>query len=406
MNRLALTICASALLAASASTGVARADDWPNFRGPNHDGICRESGLRTDFAAPPKTLWQRDLGSGFSSFAVVGDRVFTAGTQNDQQVVYCLNAASGEPIWTTPIERAYPESQGGDGPRATPTVHDGRVYMLGARGRLACLDAGGGEVLWDRQFGDMPTWGFSGSVLIEGDMAIVSAGGSDGALAAFDRKSGEPVWKSGDDPVSYATPYPFTHDGVRYIAGFLGDSAIVSRADDGAVVWRMPWKTAWNVNASAPIYHDGRILFSSGYKHGAIVLALTANSGKLDAREVWQGEALRNKFQSCVLDGDVLYTCDETGLKCVEFRTGKVRWHERRDESGGSYVHGTLVMAQGMLFILTESGSLIVGAASPDGFKPLARHAILSPRCWTVPVIANGRMYVRNLDKMLCLDLR
>lgn len=394
------------LLAAAAATAELPAEDWPNFRGPNHDGVCRETGLRIAEGAPPQVLWEQELGSAFSSFAVVGGRLYTCGTRDGRQTLYCLDAATGQIIWQDGFEKEYPEKQGGDGTRATPTVHDGRVYVLGARGRLVCYDANSGELQWDRQFQHMPTWGYSGSVLIEGDMAVVSAGESDGALAAFERKTGAPLWKTGTDPVGYATPYPFTHDGVRYIAGFLGDAALIVRAADGTMVWRVPWKTDWKVNASAPLYRDGYLLFSSGYRHGAFVVRLSREGGALKAQEVWSGGALRNKFQSVVPDGEFVYTCDETGLKCVELRTGKVRWHERRAPQGDSFVHGTVVLADGKLFVLTENGTLLISQASPDRLQPLTQARILSPRCWTVPVIANGRLYARNMQRVVCLDLR
>lgn len=383
----------------------AAAENWPNFRGPHHDGISRESVSAITWKEPPKPVWEREVGSGFSSFACVDGKLFTAGTSAGQQVVYCLNAANGEIVWQTPIEPEYPERMGGDGPRATPSVADGRVYMLGALGRLVCLEAESGKLVWDRQFNHVPQWGYSGSVLIEGENAIVSAGESDGALVALNRKTGEPVWKSGDDPVGYATPYPFTHDDVRYIAGFTGVSAIIARADNGEIVYRLPWKTDWNVNASAPIYHDGHLLFSSGYRHGAIVLKLRTEGARLAADKAWESDTLRNKFQSCLLKDGVLYTCDETGLKCVEFKSGKIRWEDRRAPNGDAFAHGTVAMAGDRLFILSEAGTLFVASATPDGFKPLAQAQILSPRCWTVSVICDGKLYARNLERVICLDL-
>lgn len=405
MHRTTAFTCLLLGVLLSSAAGVLAAD-WPNFRGPNHDGISRESGLRTSFEGGLKPVWERDLGAAFSSFAVVGEKVFTAGTRDGKQVLYCLDAQTGETHWANPFEREYPERMGGDGPRATPTVHDGRVYMLGARGRLICVKAEDGELVWERQLNHVPQWGYSGSVLIEGDMAVVSAGSSDGALLALDRRAGETIWKSGNDPVSYATPYPFTHEGVRYIAGFMGDSAIIVRASDGSLAWRMPWKTDWNVNASAPIYHDGHLLFSSGYRHGAIVLRLRADGDRLRADEVWSGRALRNKFQSCLLVGDYVYTCDETGFKCVEFRTGEVRWHERRNANRETMEHATVAMADDTLFVLNEAGTLLIGKADPSGFTPIVQEKILGPRCWTVAVVSNGRLYARNMDRVLCFDLR
>jgi len=374
--------------------------DWPNFRGPNHDGISREPDLKFEWKSPLPLVWEREVGSAFSSFACVGDRVYTCGTQDKQQVLFCLNADTGAVLWQKPFEPELVERQGGDGTRSTPTISDGRVYILGGHGSLVCFDAAGGEEVWRRQFNSKPTWFYSGSVLVEGDLAIVSAGGSDGSLAAFDRKSGREVWKCGSDPVGYATPYPFTFNGRRYVAAFLGKCALIAEAATGREVWRMPWQTDWDVNASSPLFHDGYLFFSSGYRHGCILLKLKADGDKLASETVWQSTVLRNKFQSCVLHEGHLYTSDETGLKCVEFLTGKEKWNHRRMK------HGTVVLADGHLFVLSENGELLIAPATPAEFKPKTRAEILSGRCWTVPVLHRGRLYARNLKRLVCFALR
>ena len=206
--------------------------------------------------------------------------------------------------------------------------------------------------------------------------------------------------KCGSDPVGYATPYPFTFNGRRYIAAFLGKCALIAEAATGREVWRMPWQTDWDVNASSPLFHDGHLFFSSGYQHGCILLKLKADGDKLAGEIVWQSTVLRNKFQSCVLHEGHLYTSDETGLKCVEFLTGKEKWNHRRMK------HGTVVLADGHLFVLTEDGELLIAPATPSEFKPLTRAKILSGQCWTVPVLYRGRLYARNLTRLVCFALR
>ena len=185
-------------------------------------------------------VWDREVGSAFSSFACVGDRVYTCGTKVGEQVLYCLNAATGKVIWESPIEAQYPERQGGDGTRATPTVNDGRVYILGASGTLLCVHADTGDTVWTKKFAKPPQWGYSGSILIEGSLAIASAGEAQGALVAFDKATGREVWKCGGDPVGYATPYPFTFEGRRYVVGFTGTSVIIADVETGRLVWRQP----------------------------------------------------------------------------------------------------------------------------------------------------------------------
>lgn len=396
--RLALACCLS-LLAAAAS----RADDWPNFRGPNHDGICTETGLKLDWTAPPVARWEHKVGDAFSGISVVGARVYTCGTADKKQVVVCLDGQTGRPLWSTPIDDAYWEPQGGNGPRSTPSIADGRVYTLGALGHLVCLDAETGNVEWDKRFSDKPQWGFSGSVLIDGDLAVISAGGKQGALIAYDRKSGKELWKAGSDPVGYSTAYPFAFEGERYIAGFTGDSLIVVRAKDGVLAWREPWKTAWNVNAAAPIFHDGNLYLTSGYDTGSAVFKLAKAGDTLSGRHLWAGgvsKVLLSKFQSSVLTDGCLFASDQRKLACVDFMTGKELWKEPRMENG------TIVLAEGKLVVLTEGGELLVAPASKSGFKPTTRVKLLDGRCWTVPTIANGRLFVRNQDTVKCFELK
>lgn len=376
------------------------AGDWPNFRGPHHDGISDETGLQTAWSRPLKLVWERNVGSAFSSFACVGDRVFTCGTQEKQQVLFCLNADSGAVIWQTPFEGEYVERQGGDGTRATPTVSDGRVYILGARGKLLCADAATGKEIWSRQFSHAPRWGYSGSVLIEGEMAVVSAGEGDGALVALDRKTGKEIWKCGKDPVGYATPYPFTFEGTRYITAFTGVSLLVASAADGREAYRTEWKTDWNVNAAAPIFSDGCLFFSSGYQHGARLVKLSRKGEKLEGKALWESKVLREKFQSSVLFQGHLYTSDEVALKCVELSSGQEKWKVRR------VTHGTITLAEGHLYLLTEDGRLEIAKATPEGYKALTSAEILSGRCWSVPVLYRGRVYARNLDRLVCFNLR
>jgi len=377
----------------------ASASDWPNFRGPNHNGISDEKGMKVAWVEPIPLVWERDVGSAFSSFAIVGKRCYTCGTVDKRQTLFCLDADTGRELWRRDFEPEYVERQGGDGTRATPSVNDGRVYILGAHGLVACFDAADGKPLWTRQLNNKPTWGYSGSVLIEGDLAVVSAGGADGSLLALDKKTGKEIWKTGADPVGYATPYPFTFNGKRYIAGFLGDHALVVEAATGREVWRMKRKTDWYVNASSPIFSDGHLFFSSGYNHGCIVVQLSPDGDKLSSKTVWESRALRNKFQSCVLFEGHLYTIDETAIKCVEFLTGREKWSRRR------VVHGTVVLADKHLFLLTEKGKLLIAPATPADFTALTTAEILGGQCWSVPVLHNGRIYARDMSRLVCFYL-
>ena len=373
--------------------------DWPNWRGPNYDGISAEKGLRTEWSTPPPVVWEHEIGSAFSAFVCVDGRAYTCGTQDGKQVLFCFNADSGKIIWQKHFEDGYRDRQGGDGTRATPTVHDGRVYIQGGWGRLVCFDSASGKELWIRKFENKPTWGYSSSVLIEGDLAIVVGGDDDGPLVALNKNTGETVWKCGRAPTGYATPYPFTLEGQRYVVGFLGKSIVIADVRTGREVWSMRWETSWYVNASTPIFDGVRLFHSSGYDHGSIVLKPARAGDKLTTETVWQNQSIRAKFQTPVLYEGHLYTSDEVGLKCVEFATGEVKWSKRGTK------FGTVVIADGHLFVLSERGKLLIGKATPTGFEPTTDVQVLEGRCWTVPTLYKGRLYARNLEKAVCLKL-
>lgn len=383
---------------------VCAAADWPNFRGPAHDGISPETGFAKRWTAAIPLVWERTVGSAFSSFACVGERVYTCGTEEGRQTIFCLNAADGAIVWKLPFEAQFRDPQGGDGTRATPTVADGRVFILGGHGRFLCLDAADGKVLWEKKFNGEPQWGYSGSALVEGDRVIVSPGGAAGALAAFDCATGSEVWKCGDDPAGYATPYPFVLDGTRYVAGFTGKSAIVAEAATGRLVWRVDWQTDWDVNASSPIFHDGCLFLSSGYQTGCALFRLRREGDRLTDERVWPArgasKTIMNKFQTPILYDGHLYTSDQKALVCVEFATGQEKWRKPRLK------HGTLVVADGYLLFLTEGGQLQIARATPDGYEPETTADILSDRCWTVPVLHKGRFYARSLERVVCFNLR
>jgi glucose dehydrogenase len=386
--------------------GTAFATDWPCLRGPAHDGVSPDTRFSRDFQRPPPLLWKRELGAGFSSFAIAGRRIYTSGTRDRKQVVYCLDRATGTVLWEVPIE---PEQTDPDpllhGPRATPTFDSGRVYMLGAHGRLVCLDADTGSLAWERRFSARPNWGYAGSVLVEGNLAIVSAGRDDGALLALDKATGRTAWKCAADMPGYATPYPFTFDGRRYVCGFLADAAVVADLASGREVLRIPWPAHSGVNASSPIFHDGCLFLSTGYGHGCGLFRLSSGKNGLEARPVWRNKALKNKFQTPVLHEGRLYTSDERALKCVDFLTGRTQWMKGDVLMNKGYKHGTVILAGGQLVILTESGELLVAPATPEAFRPTARARVLEGRCWTIPVLLDGRLYARNHTTAVCLDL-
>jgi len=389
------------LVGAFVASGAVFAADWTNYRGPNYDGISSEKGFKKTWEAPPKVVWEHPVGSAFSSFACVGGKAYTCGTKDAKQVLFCFDANTGKVIWKVAFEKELRERQGGDGTRTTPTVHEGRVYVFGAYGTLLCADAKTGKEIWREEFKNKPHWSYSGSVLIEGDMAIVSPGRSDGSLVALDKKTGKQIWKSGKERAGYSTPYPFTHKGKRYIGSFQAKTFIIVESKTGREVCNIPWETSYSVNASQPIYHDSHMFLSSGYKTGCGLYKLSEKGDALEARLVWRNaKTMLTKFTSCVLKDGHLYAGDQRGLRCVEFASGKECWSDR------GLPNATVLIADDHLIVFSEKGKLLTAKVSTKEFKPIAETKVLSGRCWTIPTLSDGRLFVRNLKKAACIDLR
>lgn len=398
----------------SALSPIASAEDWPNLFGPRRDGISREKLPAIPWPKDgPARLWQCEVGPAFSSFAVVGGRVYTCGQEEAKQVLFCLDAETGGVIWKKPFEEQFTDpDKHVYGTRSTPTVDDGRIFIHGGHGRLLCCDAKDGREIWSRPFTSRPHWGYSGSVLIEGKLAIVGAGGKEGSLCAMDKATGNVIWICGDDPTAYATPRAFTFEGRPYVCGFLAESFIIADVDSGRPVLRMAWPSHSGVNASTPVFHDGHLFVSTGYGYGSALFKLKAEKENLVANEVWKTTRFRNKLQTPILFDGHLYGSDETGLKCIDFMTGEPRWRKK------GFMHGTMIFADGRLLLFTEKGGLYLADASTEDFKPTASAKLFEgssynaltrdqgARCWTVPVLSNGRLYVRNHTTVLCLDLR
>ena len=382
--------------------------DWPNWRGPNHDGVSKEIGwLSTWPAEGPKRLWKSSVGTGFSSIVVANGRAYTMGNQDNTDIVYCLDAESGRIVW----RHSYPADLEAHlyegGPNATPTVESNFAYTVGRRGQLFCLDAASGKELWSKnlmkEFSlDEPPqnwWGITSSPLVEGDLLVINAGTFG---VAVDKRNGKPVWTTGKEPCAYASPVAFDYNGKRALA-ILGSKAVAALdAKTGKELWQFPWKTSWDINAADPIVSGGHMFVSSGYRTGGALLKLGSGSPTI----VWKSQDMHNQMNPCVLIGDYLYGVSgqeraSAEIRCVEFKTGKVNW------SHSFSTMGSLMAAGEKLIALNEKGELLVAEAAPDSFKPLARAQVLGGKCWTVPVLSNGRIYCRNArGDLVCLDVR
>jgi len=398
----------AAFLLASIAADQALAGDWPQWRGPKMDGISEETGwLSTWPDKGPKTLWKANVGVGYSTVSISNGRLYTMGNTADVDAVSCLDAATGAAIWkhTYPCPAKDPNRY--NGTRSTPTVDGKHVYTISRVGHVFCLETAGGKVVWSKDFkadfgGKAPTWGYASSALIEGDLLIVEPGGKGASAAALDKTTGKVVWQAGDDPASYASPMPFDLNGERCVAFFNVFGLVGRRLKDGQELWRHPWKTSWDINPTTPIIEGNRVFISSGYNVGGALLEFTANSIKV----VWQNKNMRNHVNSCILWKGHLYGFDERELKCLDFQTGQVKWAEKK------YGKGSLKLAGGKFLVYSDRGRVAVADLSPDGCKELAGAQVFEgvegAGCdtWAYPVLANGRLYCRSLENLICLDVR
>lgn len=381
----------------------AAADDWPRWRGTQIDGISQEKGWLTQWPpGGPKKLWEASVGVGYSSVAVSQGRVYTLGNVDDNDVVSCFEAASGRLLWKHEYICLAKDPNGYLGTRCTPTVDGDRVYTVSRQGHFFCLDAAKGTVLWSKDFAKdfgakPPTWGFSGSPLIEKDWVLYEIGAAGAAVVAFDKKTGAVVWKNGSDGAGYSSLIPFDVQGERLLAVYPKDAFVVRRMKDGSEVARVAWKTSYGVNAATPIIEGNRIFLSSGYNFGCALLELSGRTLK----EVWRNKNMRNHVNSCVLWQGHLYGFDENELTCLDFKTGEVKWNQV------GYGKGSVKLADGKLIVYGQTGKLGIAEASPAGFKEISSAQVLTGKdTWAPPVLAHGHVYCRSLDKLACLDLR
>ncbi len=386
--------------------------DWPQWRGPRRDGVAHCTDLLT--AWPPRgptPLWQTAGGEGFSSFAVAGGRAYTLLRQDGQEVVVCWRTLDGKELWRFAYDApTHPDYRG---PRSTPAVDGGRVYTVGAAGLLHCLDAAEGKVVWSKDLAadfNAPggQWGHAFSPLVEGDVVITAPGGPGAALAAFDKTTGSLAWKALDEPPGYSSPVAFTAGGVRQVVAFTGNSVVGVSPTDGTLYWRYAWETNFNVNAATPLtFHARRgdkvldyVFISSGYGRGCALLKIDSAGGRFQARPVYEGNQLCSHFASPVRCRDCLFGFNESTLVCLDLRTGEVRWKK------SGYHKGTLLRVDRYLLVLGEKGKLALMEASPTEPEPVAGARVLrSERCWTMPVLAESRLFIRDESQVLCLDL-
>jgi outer membrane protein assembly factor BamB len=412
--------CLTSLAMVWACAGVVNAQkqtDWPQFLGPQRNGVSAESGVTdgwTGDADAPKEVWRVAGGVGMSGMAVAAGRVITMGQGQGQQFVLALDEKTGDTLWKTAVTPAYANRMG-DGPRATPTIDGGTVFVYTGEGVLAALNAADGKLLWKREAvseneSRVSAYGMASSPLVVGDNVVVTVGAPGPTVVAYNRKSGKPAWKAGNAPNGYSSPALLEVGGKPQIVAFAGKAALGVSPTDGAELWRYPFVTDYNCNTASPIAVGGDVFLSAGENHGSVLLAVKAKGNGFDVEPAWESlgrdSVMRNEWQTSVLVDGYLYGFDNVGsagpvthLTCIEAATGKPMWQKIR------FGKGNLIYADGKLLISMFNGDFVVVRASPKGFEELGRmKATAGTR--QAPSLAGGRVYLRDDREIVCLDVR
>jgi outer membrane protein assembly factor BamB len=389
---------------------LAPAQDWPRYLGPDGSGKV-DGKIRTNWKEEkPKELWRKDLGKGCTSFAIAGGKVVVMGNKNDTDIVWCLDAATGNELWTHKYpEKLNPKLYDG-GPNATPTIDGDVVYTLSRTGNLFCLSMADGKPKWHKHFqkdfkGTAPSWGYSASPVVKGDLLYCLPCAKDGGLFALEKSTGEVSWKSGDNTKpGYAAPVFFNYKGREVAAAFHGRELVTYDLEGkGKPVFEFGWRTSYDINASNPQYHDGMMFLASGYGMGYVVIDVSGSKPKV----LHKDEDTRMIFQnSILLDGDILGVFGDKNIDAelirMDMKTGKARWRAKMPGTRGSSL-----MVGDQMVILAETGDIICGEPAKSGWTEHGRVKALSSVSWAPVAFAHGRIFARsNKGEAVCLEVK
>ncbi|MDB5386364.1 MAG: outer rane biosis protein BamB, partial [Planctomycetaceae bacterium] len=397
---------------------------WPQWRGPTHDGISLETDLIDSFpSSGPQVLWSKELGQGFSGFAVVGDRVYTQTQSLTEQTVVCLKADTGAKIWS--YRYGWPCEANGlyPGPKSTPTWAAGRVYYAAPDGAVGCLDATDGSLIWTvnpkRQYHGRGTdFGCSCSPLVVDGKVIVPVGGATASVVALNAEDGTTVWVSGDAAASYCTPVPISFQGQKQVLTFLENTLGAFDLESGRRVWNAEFSQGYDEHAAAPLYHEPFVLIASPFRSGAKLLKIEHVEAKAGVgqepqlKNIWDNPKFSNDVMSSLLLDGYVYGFDlhdaqsrlnrpsRGEFRCLEFQTGKIQWST--DQAG----QANIISADGKLLLFNDRGEVILAEASPKHYRELARATVFEGEvCWTPPALHRGRLYLRTQTRAVCLYL-
>ncbi len=404
------------------------ADDWPQWQGLDRTAVSQETGLLKEWPTdgPPLAWKATGVGEGMGGVAVSRGRIYTTGDNDGSAWLYALNESDGKLVWKAKIGRAgkYGNVFRPSGPRATPTVDDDRLYILSQHGDLVCFTTDGKEV-WRTDYikdlaGIVPVWGFSESPLVDGDLLICTPGTQDGTLMALDKKSGKPLWKCnvpegptgdrgflGTSGAAYSSVIVVDFEGLKHYVQ-LTATTLVGVSTEGKLLWRYDRASnTHRINCSTPVYYDGVVFAASSYDAGGGAVKLTKNdNGTITAGEAYFSRSLKNHHGGMVLVDEYLYGCFDPGiLTCIEFKTGKVMWQERQPGKG------SIMYADGRLYCRNEGAQGTIYLVDADPKKYVARGRFDQPdrsneQAWAHPVVANGKLYIRDQDVLLCYDVK
>jgi outer membrane protein assembly factor BamB len=381
--------------------------EWPGFRGPARDNTVYDIRIETDWARKsPVALWRRPIGPGWSSFAVHGNLVYTQEQRGDDEIVSCYNLTTGAPVWMHRDAARFWESNGGAGPRGTPTLSNGRVYTFGATGILNVLDARSGSAFWSRNVAadtsaEIPGWGFSSSPLVIDDLVIVAPSGR---LAAYDVATGHPRWSTPARGGSYSSPHLATIGEVKQILLQTGNGIMSVAPADGTLLWEHEWEQSGVSIVQPALAANGDILISGGDGMGGVGIrriAVSHGAGGWSVEERWTSAGLKPYFNDFVVHKGYAYGFDGSILASIDLTDGKRKW------KGGRYGHGQLVLLsdQDVLLVLSEEGELALVSATADPFKELARVPAIDGKTWNHPVLVGDVLLVRNGEEMAAFRL-
>ena len=408
---------------AGTMVGSIRADDWPQWRGPQRDGTSKETGLLKEWPKDgPKLAWKTDkLGGGYSTPVIVGDRIYLMYDRKENEYTVALDAETGEEIWAIEIGKVG-KNQGIQypGARSTPTVEGDRIYALGSDGDLACLKKDKGDIVWKKNFkadfdGKPGMWAYSESVLIDGDALICTPGGEKATMLALNKKDGEVIWKCAvpsKDAAGYASPIIVEADKVKQYVTFVQTGVIGVDAKSGNFLWKYEkTKDPMSVNIMTPVAYDGAVFSSSG-RVGSALTTLRPDKDGVAAEEAYFTKDLATSIGGVVRVGDHIYGMGAKGLTCLEWKTGKMKWQDK------SLGQGSLCFADGLLFLHGENGDVALVETSPEGCHEKGRftpsdqpkhpgnNGPLDVKAWAHPVVANGRLYIRDLNTLWCYEVK